>query len=96
MGLNLPVPISQTNTKSEFAWLGQLLIPKIFLDGRHSFVFNAREGGKKTELVQSEEFQGVLCSLMKWTSMGQDTTNGFQAFNEELKKRSEEIAAGRK
>ncbi|KAK9897161.1 hypothetical protein P389DRAFT_168899 [Cystobasidium minutum MCA 4210] len=84
-------PVVVTNTPDEFAWLGSFAIPKVVFDGRHSFVFNAK-GENKTELVQTENFTGVLCSLMKWTSMGADTEKGFKAFNEEIKKRCEESA----
>ena len=77
----------QTNTEKEFAWLGRLLIPKLLFDGRHSFVFNAGDSnGQTTELVQTEDFVGLLKTLV----VGGDIEDKFKAFNEELKKRAEE------
>lgn len=61
--------------------------------GKHSFVFKPIDGNK-TEVIQSEEFVSVLCTLMKYGSWGPETLKGFESFNQELKQRCEAKARG--
>lgn len=83
-------PVAQVyNIMEEFTWQGKLLMPGIF-DGRHSFVFTALENGS-TQLVQSEQFAGILIPFMK-KKLDTEVLDGFKAMNTKLKERVEEMS----
>lgn len=70
----------------EFSWLGRFVIPGLF-DGFHHF--SMKEIGQgKVLFQQSEKFSGVLIPLI-FSKMEQDTKQGFQRMNENLKLRCE-------
>ncbi len=75
-----------------FGWQGHLANISGLFDGKHLFLLS--EEGKDTRLVQREEFGGLLYApLMNWLGMGDKTRKGFEAFNEAVKKRAEEVAS---
>lgn len=70
----------------ELRWLGRVLIPKLF-DGEHYFTIIVNNDGT-TKFIQGENFSGIL-ALLLWSSMEQDTKNGFEEMNKAIKIRSE-------
>lgn len=84
-------PVVITNSADEFKWAGKLWnIPGLF-NGDHYFKFTPSTktpGG--TTFVQGEDFSGILTFLMaEWSSFRASTVKGFEAFNQDLKKRCE-------
>ena len=75
-------------TDEELRWLGRVLIPKLF-DGEHYFIIKEMPEGH-TKLIQGENFSGILAFLL-FSSMEQDTRNGFEAMNEAIKNKAESI-----
>ena len=67
-------------------WLGKLLFKGLF-DGRHRFEIEATSGG--TNLIQSEEFSGVLVPLLA-RSLDKSTRAGFELMNTAIKERVED------
>ena len=68
-------------------WLGHLLIPGIF-DGRHKFELIDNMNGTTT-FIQSEDFKGLLVTIMKKKLIGEYTPK-FQSMNKALKARAEQ------
>ena len=68
----------------ELRWLGDLLLPGIF-DGEHFFQIEATETGSR--LVNGENFRGILLLAFDMD----DFLPSFEAANEALKKRVEEV-----
>lgn len=78
-------PIVLVNTTNEFKWVGKL--PLNLFEGSHKFEFNEIDSNK-TEVIQTEEFSGLLKSPILWL-VGESTIAGFKNFNEALKKQCE-------
>jgi hypothetical protein len=74
--------------KTEFRWLGSLLIPGIF-DGEHFFQLEQIEINK-TQFIHRENFSGLLVPLF-WKSLNTNTRRGFEKMNKALKERIESI-----
>lgn len=74
-----------------FEWLGHLGVRGLF-DGRHQFKLEAV--GEGTRFIQSEEFTGILVPLFAKMLDG-GTRAGFEAMNQEIKKRAEKALAER-
>ena len=70
---------------SELRWLGKLFILKIF-DGEHYFLIKENSDGTCT-FIQGEKFCGILIPF--FGKMISNTKKGFEAMNQELKKRVE-------
>ena len=66
--------------EKEFTWLGSLLFKGIF-DGRHFFQLIDNKNGTTT-IKHSELFNGILTFMVNINN----TTQGFEAMNEALKK----------
>ena len=71
-----------------FSWLGNLFFKGLF-DGHHQFYLEALPGGK-TRFTQKEDFKGILVPLFKKMLLN-DTTPGFEAMNQALKERAENL-----
>ncbi|PUE66428.1 SRPBCC domain-containing protein [Arcobacter lacus] len=69
----------------ELRWLGKLLFSGIF-DGEHYFLIEENSDGTST-FIQGEKFCGILIPF--FGKMILNTKKGFEAMNEELKKRVE-------
>jgi hypothetical protein len=72
--------------KSEFWWLGSLLIPGIF-DGEHIFQLE-QINDNKTKFIHRENFSGLLVPLF-WKSLNRNTRQGFEEMNKALKEKVE-------
>jgi hypothetical protein len=70
--------------KSEFWWLGSLLIPGIF-DGEHIFQLE-QINDNKTKFIHRENFSGLLVPLF-WKSLNRNTRQGFEEMNKALKEK---------
>lgn len=76
------------DTEREFRWKGKLWVKGLF-DGEHYFKLEATEAGH-TLLTHGEHFSGLLSGvLMKM--IGEDTRMGFEAMNQALKARVEQV-----
>lgn len=73
----------------EFKWRGNFLFKGLF-DGKHRFQLIPNPDGTTT-FVQSEKFSGILVRFMA-KMLDTQTIQGFQAMNEKLKNRAEQIA----
>lgn len=78
-------PILLQNTPQVFEWKGSLLFDFIFW-GAHKFEFKPIENGLKTELVQSEQFGGLLASILLLFFGPRDL---FIRFNNSIKRQVE-------
>ena len=74
--------------KTEFRWLGNLLIPGIF-DGEHIFQLE-QINDNKIKFIQHENFSGILVPIL-WKSVESNTRQGFEEMNTALKARIEVI-----
>jgi hypothetical protein len=88
-------PIIVRNTANEFSWTGKLYgIPGLFT-GNHVFTFNESKNPKNpggTTFTQAEFFSGVGSLLIQpGSSMHTQTAAGFTGFNEDLKKKCEQM-----
>ena len=72
--------------KTEFRWLGNLLMPGIF-DGEHIFQLE-QINDNKTKFIQRENFNGLLVPLF-WKSLNSNTRRGFEDMNIALKEKVE-------
>ena len=79
------------NLECELRWLGHLFLPGLF-DGDHRFAIEPVEGNR-VRFTQEERFTGVLVPLFA-RSLEQHTLAGFQAMNQELKRRAESVGLG--
>jgi hypothetical protein len=73
----------------EFRWKGRLLLRGLF-DGEHIFRMEEREGGG-IRFVHAEIFTGFLVPWL-WRDLDTNTRRGFERFNADIKKRSEEMS----
>jgi hypothetical protein len=69
----------------EIRWLGSLWMRGLF-DGEHSF--RLESDGRRTHLIQSEHFSGLLVGRLSDSILGK-TEAGFAAMNEAIKARAE-------
>jgi hypothetical protein len=69
----------------ELRWKGYVLVPGLF-DGEHRFVLE--RSGKGTQLIQSEEFTGLLAGKLT-RGVLTETVEQMEAMNLALKQRSE-------
>ena len=74
--------------KTEFRWLGNLLIPGIF-DGEHIFQLE-QINDNKIKFIHRENFSGLLVPLL-WKSLNSTTRQGFEEMNKALKEKVETI-----
>ncbi|KAI9753351.1 MAG: hypothetical protein M4579_005209 [Chaenotheca gracillima] len=79
-------PVVLENSPQEFKWRGS--IPGLFY-GDHSFRFEPGPTPGTTTLTHSEEFSGPLTFLMKIIPQGTKQKEGFEGFNDDLKRRVE-------
>ena len=78
--------VRAVEANQELRWLGHLGIPGLF-DGEHSFTIEPVGEGRV--LFRHEEcFGGLLLPMLK-KMLDRETTSGFHAMNEALKKRAE-------
>lgn len=87
--MNFTPTILAYEQNKKLEWLGHLLLPKLFFDGKHSFTLTANPDGTTT-LIHSEVFTGLLVPLFKKQLMT-ETKAGFEAMNQALKARVEEV-----
>lgn len=81
-------PTVLVNNEKELRWKGKLFADFVFV-GEHYFYFNPIQGGKATEVVQSEEFGGILAPVLLAIGMIAKTEERFGDLNEGLKKEAE-------
>lgn len=74
----------------ELTWIGRLVLPGLF-DGEHAFFVEPVEGGRRTLLVQHENFSGLLLPLIT-ADLEDATRRGFEAMNAALKREAERLA----
>ncbi|KAG7191449.1 uncharacterized protein KQ657_003124 [Scheffersomyces spartinae] len=84
---NIIEPVLLENSPERFQWKGKVLYDWIFW-GAHKFEFKPIENGTKTELIHSEQFGGLLTSIVIYFFNPEAL---FIRFNESLKKRVESI-----
>jgi hypothetical protein len=82
--------IVEVTPERELTWIGRLVLPGLF-DGEHSFFVEPVEGGRRTLLVQHENFSGLLLPLFT-PEMEAATRRGFEAMNAALKCEAERLA----
>ncbi|MEM6804083.1 MAG: SRPBCC domain-containing protein [Bacteroidota bacterium] len=87
-GMKFRPKVLSLDPNQKFVWLGHLFLPGLF-DGKHSFELEEQADGS-THLIHSESFTGILVPVFKNQLLGQ-TKAGFEAMNEALKARVEEI-----
>jgi hypothetical protein len=86
---------TQSNTPEQFSWLGSL--PFIYT-GQHDFFFHPSPSDPNVTLFkQQESFSGLLAWAMgsdnPESSSSKKVLKGWTKFNEDLKRRSEEVYA---
>jgi hypothetical protein len=74
----------------ELVWIGRLVLPRLF-DGEHSFYVEPLDGGRRTLLVQHENFSGLLLPLFP-AELEAATRHGFEAMNAALRHAAERTA----
>ena len=90
-GITMTPKVTVNDPNEAFGWLGRLGVPHIF-DGAHRFTLESLEGGRRTRLVQSEAFQGVLLPLVRRKILP-GTLQGFETMNRALASRAEALEA---
>lgn len=78
--------VLKCETNREFRWLGHLFIKGLF-DGEHYFILEPIDS-HSTRFIHGERFSGLLVGMLL-KIMGENTTAGFRAMNEALKKKAE-------
>jgi hypothetical protein len=76
--------------RRELTWMGRLALPRLF-DGEHSFFVEPLDEGRRTLVIQHENFSGLLLPLFT-TEMEAATRRGFQAMNAALGREAERPA----
>ncbi|OAA75867.1 activator of Hsp90 ATPase 1 family protein [Akanthomyces lecanii RCEF 1005] len=79
-------PTILENSAQEFKWRGS--IPGLFY-GDHVFRFEPGPRPDTTLFTQSEEFSGILAFIIKFIPLGSKQRDGFEDFNEDLRRRVE-------
>lgn len=82
--------IVELTPERELTWIGRLVLPGLF-DGEHGFLLEPVGGGRRTLLVQHENFFGLLLPLFS-AEMEAATRRGFDAMNAALKREAERLA----
>ena len=82
--------VTRIRPEREFRWLGRLFIPGLF-DGEHIFELEPTGQGS-TRFVQREQFRGLLVPLL-WSSLDQNTRQGFEKMNAALKEEAEKAGS---
>ena len=72
----------------EFRWLGHMIIPGLF-DGEHYFIIEEKSPGTLL-FTHGENFSGIFAVLVV-NQYGQAIRKGFEAMNEALKHRAEQM-----
>jgi hypothetical protein len=85
-GMTFKPVVTRLEPYKNFSWLGHLWIKGLF-DGEHRFELTSHPDGTTT-LVHSEQFQGLLVPLFA-KQLDTKITQGFVAFNQQLKERAE-------
>lgn len=85
-GMTFKPVVKILEPKTEFRWLGNLLIPGIF-DGEHIFQLEQIDNNK-TKFIHRENFSGLLVPLF-WKSLTSNTRRGFEEMNKALKEKVE-------
>ena len=75
----------------ELTWVGRLVLPGLF-DGEHSFLIEPLDDGRRSLLIQHQNFRGLLVPLLS-PDMEQAARSGFEAMNEALKREAETVEA---
>ncbi len=87
-GMKFRPQLLEFRSNEKMSWIGHLLFPGIF-DGQHSFELQEQADGS-TLFVQRERFKGILVPLLK-RKLNNDIKKEFEAMNEALRKRAEEL-----
>ncbi len=87
--MNFEPIVLRVEPNRELRWIGSLLIRGVF-DGEHVFRLVPMDDGS-TRFQHFELFSGFLVPLFKG-KLERDTRPGFEAMNEALKARAEDIA----
>lgn len=74
--------------QQEFRWKGKMFVKGLF-DGEHYFKLKQNSDGSTT-LIHGENFTGILAGLIM-KKIGEDTVKGFEAMNDALKYRVENM-----
>jgi hypothetical protein len=82
--------IVELTPERELTWIGRLVLPGLF-DGEHGFLVEPVDGGRRTLLVQHENFSGLLLPLFS-AEMEAATRRGFEAMNAALRHAAERAA----
>lgn len=86
-GMKFNPVVKENRTNELFQWKGKFLVQGVF-DGRHSFRL-VDNGDQTTTFIHSEDFSGLLVSLMS-KKLDNETVPYFKQMNEALKHRVEE------
>jgi len=78
--------VTGAESPKRLEWMGKFLFKGLF-DGRHRFEIEGTSRG--TNLIQSEEFTGVLVPLLA-KSLDGPTRKGFELMNRAIKERAED------
>jgi len=90
--INLKPVVLNTEVNREIRWKGQFWV-KGLLDGEHLFRIEEMEDGS-VHFINCEKFTGLLVPLFMYL-IKEDTENGFNAMNEQLKIIAEKRKANR-
>lgn len=90
-GMTFHPRVLRSDPRTEFRWLGHMIVPGIF-DGEHFFRVEPLAEGQRSRFVHGERFTGLLVPLLR-RRLDEDTRFGFEAMNRALKSRVEERAA---
>jgi hypothetical protein len=85
-GMTISPTVLEFERPKSIVWRGSLWIPGLF-DGTHSFALREHPDGV-TELVQSEEFFGLLIPVTR-KNVIRETGERFRRMDEALKKQAE-------
>lgn len=82
-GMTLTPHVTVVERGRALGWLGMLGgVPHLF-DGEHRFELEPIDGGRRTRLVQSERFRGILLPFVRRAVLPA-TLRGFDAMNRAL------------
>ncbi len=86
-GITMHPVVTVSEPGRAFGWLGRLGgVPRLF-DGAHRFDLEPIDEGRRTRLVQSERFRGILVPFVR-RSILPATLEGFEAMNRALAERA--------
>jgi len=87
-GMTFRPTILRVRPAQELRWKGSVLVRGLF-DGEHRFLLVPQ--GSRTQLIQSEEFTGLLAGRLT-KGILQDTAEQMNAMNTALKQRCESLS----